>query len=91
VLACRNSLAGDLGVDGGNGEIHDDLDVWMCQDVVTGAPLGDVVLLGLSLRPVLVEVTQDHYPYVGEAGEVLEIGVADHPRTDEADTDGPGC
>ena len=79
VLACRDCPAGDFGVGGGNGEIDDDLDVRMCQDVVAEAPLWHVVLLGLSLRALLVEITQDHDAYVGETGQVLQVCVADHP------------
>ena len=87
MLARCDRLTGDLRMGGRDGQIHDDLDVGMCQDVVAGAPLGDVVLR-LCPCPFLVEVTQDHNPYVGETCQALQVGVADHPRTDEADTTG---
>jgi hypothetical protein len=34
VLACRDRLAGYFSVGGGDGEIHDDLDVGMCWHVL---------------------------------------------------------
>jgi hypothetical protein len=89
MLARRDRLAGDLGVGGWNGQIHDDLDVGISQHVLAGAPLRDVVLLGLGACALLIEVTQDHHPYVGKAGQVLQVGVADHPGTDEPTPTGP--
>ena len=60
VLARRDPLRWRPRVGGEDGQIHDNLYVGMCQDVVAGAPLQDVVLLSLCPCTVLVEVTQDH-------------------------------
>ena len=87
----RDGLAGDLGVDGRDRQVDHDLDLGMGQHVLAGSRLGDAVLLRLGLGPAFVEVAQDHDLDVGEAGEVLEIGVADHPGADEADPDRPGA
>ena len=40
-----------------------------------------------------VQVTEDDHVDVGEPGEVVQIGVADHAGADETDADGtrPGC
>src|SRR5690606_29928231 len=83
-------LRRDLGVRRGQREVHDDLHVGVGQNVVTRAVLGHAILLGLSLRALDVDVTRDDDLDVGERREVLEVGVADHSRADEADAHGRG-
>ena len=58
---------------------------WL-QHVVGGAPLSDAVLLGPGLGRVDVQVTEDDHVDVGEPGQVLQVGVADHAGADETDT-----
>ena len=81
----------DLGVNGRDGQVDHDLDLGMGQYVLAGSRTRHAVLLRLGLGPTFVQVAQDHDLDVGEAGEVLEIGVADHPGADEADPDGSGA
>jgi len=57
--------------------------------VVARAPLRDGILLRLRAGPLLVEIAEDEDLDVGEAGEVFQVGITDHPGADEADTDRP--
>jgi hypothetical protein len=76
-------------VDGGNGEVDDQLDVGRTQHVFAADPFGDAVLAGLGLCTCGGPVAEDDHAHVGEAGQVLEVCVADHSGADESDPTGP--
>jgi len=87
VLACGDRGAGDLDVHGGDGEVHDEVDAGVGQDVLGRAEGGHAVLLGLRLGAVDQQVAHDEHLGVGERREVLQVGVADDSDADDADAD----
>lgn len=46
------------------------------------------MLLGPSPGHIDVEISEDHHVDVGEAAEILQIGIADHAGADETHPDG---
>ena len=88
VLARGDRLRGDLGVHGGDGQVHDDLHARVVQHVLRGAGGGDAVLLGLGRGDLGVEIAEDQDLEVGEGGEVRQVLVGDDSGADEADAHG---
>jgi hypothetical protein len=77
----------DLGVDDRDGEVEDDLDLLVSEQLFRGTCLRDTVSFGLGLRTLEQEVrTGDHLDVV-EYGRILEIDAADLAATDDADPD----
>ena len=87
VLPRRDRRRGHLHVRGGNGEVHDDLHIGVGQDIVSGPPLRNAVLLRLRASPLDVQVADDHDFDVREGAQVLQVGVADDTAADQADAD----
>jgi hypothetical protein len=71
-------------------EVDDQLDVRVRQHVLGRTPPLDVVGLRLGLRAYRVDVADDEHAHVGEARQVGQVGVADHPGADQADADRAG-
>ena len=88
VLAGRDRVRCHLDVGVGRGQVDDQLHAGVGQDVRTAAVRGDAVLLGLGAGPVGDEVADDEHVDVGKRVEVLQVGVADDPDPDDADSDG---
>ncbi len=72
---------------GGDGQVDDELDAGVGEDVGGGSGCRNPVLLSLRSGPVREEVAEDEHLDVGEALEVLEVRVADHADADEPDAD----
>ena len=60
VFARGEGRGGDLDVHRRNGEIHDDLDLGVGENIVGRTPLRHLMLLGLLARTLHVAVTEDH-------------------------------
>ena len=79
VPSSRDRLTCNLGMSRRNREVDHDLHTWVVEhggDVSSG---GDVVLGGLQLSSLGKQVADRKDVGVGEAGEVLQVGVADRP------------
>ena len=91
VLAGAKGAEIDGGVDGGDGEVEDGVDIGIGDELVDGEDALDLMLGGALAGAFRVEVAAG-----GDAGEVregseaLEVGVADGAAADEAEAEGSG-
>jgi hypothetical protein len=69
-------------------EVDDEVDVGIRQHVLTRAPAGHAVLLGLGLGALGQEIAHGHDLDVGERGQVLQVGLADDSGADDTDAKG---
>ena len=87
MLTRRDSVERHRHVGRRDREVDDDLDVVVREHRGGRTRERDPVGLGLLGSERLVEVAQRHNSDVGEPRQVVEVGVADHARSDDADAD----
>ena len=87
VLARLERPESDLHVHLRQGEVDDDLDLVVSEQLVDRAVPGDAEGLGLGPRALLVDVGDESHLDVGEGGEVLQVLRADDAGADDADSD----
>ncbi len=87
VLAGRESLERHLDVHFGNGEVDDDLDGVVGEQLGDGTRARNAEGSRLAACPLLIDVGDEAHVEVGELREVLEILGADHTGADDADAD----
>ncbi len=88
MLAGPDRLEGHAGVDRGDGQVNDKLDLGHGQGGGQVAGVRDAVLGGLGRGAVSVEVGAGQHGDVGEADQVRQVLVADVAAADDRDPDG---
>jgi hypothetical protein len=89
VLSSRDHLTCDLGMSRRDGQVDHNFHAWVVEDSGNVADGRNVVLRRLLLRSLEDDVADGQHLSVGEAGEVLQIGVADGAGADHPDAHRP--
>ncbi len=84
MLARRDGLERDLGVRGGDGEVEDELDLGVGDELVDGEG-AQAPLLGDGLRAGLVEIGDGDRAHRVEPFERGQVGAGDRSEADDAD------
>src|SRR6478752_8738089 len=87
MLACRDRGGGHLDVCVRSRQVHDQLHLGVLEHVLSAAVRRYAVLGSLRAGAVGDQVTEDQDLHVWKRVQVLQVGVADHPDADDADSD----
>src|SRR5215212_221793 len=89
VLASADHLTGDIGMSRRDGEVDDDLDIWVVENGSDVSSCGNLVLGRLFLSCRLDDVANRQHVGVGKVGEILQVGIANSAGPDHADANRP--